>query len=203
MALERPRHCPGFRFIAKTGLATRICDHTRCDFGAEYRFAIETAIYAGKITREQFDETRPASRIRSSVPSCFGFRLVERKYAIRDYCMDVQAGIHYDPVTLIPFTTKCWIHKDGIEICGQPSYYKFCLVRLVAQNLMPQGIVHAIEKSGWAHRFDQLLDKGDKNWLNFILNYPDRYKLFLWNPRECLVIEELIRYVLFKVLLFL
>jgi len=122
-------------FDSSTGtVPVQVCEHDgTCSPNSEILYFLLSATALGFISPEQWSLLFPEANVGARSETCCGFKLVfgKKKRTIFNH---LQAGVDYDPVTLLPFTSPC----DHSSTCFADTRWKYALAYVTIKGWVPQ-----------------------------------------------------------------
>jgi hypothetical protein len=92
----------------------------------------------------------------------------------------LQAGVHYDPTSLRPYTVEC---KHRFNECQIGVYWKYALYHLIAKQQLKPMILHIILNDGWATRIERAISRHTQP-VELIANAIRPLNSYLWDPKR-------------------
>jgi hypothetical protein len=186
------RICPGFKLVKHTEWElecsnrqfhtsidydrdsgypfTEICIHDKCQYDAEYWYALIMAIADKNISNSDIIRAAPqkphtgySDPFSLGVPKycknpkvgCDGYVIYKNDALQSETSNDLSnkkyviAGIDYNPSTGDPYTRPC-THAEGE--CDPSVYLRWIFIRLIAKGLLNEDALQQIKEDGWAKR---------------------------------------------------
>jgi hypothetical protein len=193
---------PDDDFDKETGQPfTKVCTHDKCQYDAEYKYALIKAVSSGVIDNTDYARVIPQMQGHNSIDpfslgipkycknlktGCHGYVIYKNDTLQSEMTNDssvkkyVSGGIDYNPYTGDPYTKPC-THAEGE--CDPTVYIRWILIRLIAKGLLSEDILQKIEEDGWIRRIRDGRANGEDP-LMMILEEDVACPPYVWLPRE-------------------